>query len=77
MHHSYAPTLLLVLTKGTYLAHRWKDDSGVNLYHCAGDERASYVEVGFDDGRGQAVALRSFASSEPLEDYAHEIQLPG
>lgn len=30
-----------------------------------------FVEVDIDDGRGHAVVLRSFSSSEPLEDYAH------
>jgi hypothetical protein len=32
--------------------------------------------VGIDDGRGQAVVLRSFVSSVPLEDYAHGVRLP-
>lgn len=69
--------LLWVIRHGTYLAQRWDDESAVNLYHCAGDGRGFFVEVGIDDGRGQAVVLRSFSSSVPLEDYAHEVQLPG
>lgn len=69
--------LLWVIKRGTYLAQRWDDESGVNLYHCADDSRGFFVEVGIDDGRGQAVVLRSFVSSEPLEDYAHSMRLPG
>jgi hypothetical protein len=65
-----------VLKHGTYLAQRWEDDGGVNLYHCADEGRGFFVEVGIDDGRGQAVVLRSFVSSELLEDYAHGVQLP-
>jgi hypothetical protein len=32
--------------------------------------------VGIDDSWGQAVVLRSFVNSGPLEDYAHGLQLP-
>ncbi|RZJ94892.1 MAG: hypothetical protein EOO60_01995 [Hymenobacter sp.] len=52
------------------------EDGGVNLYHCAGDGRGFFVEVGVDDGRGQAVVLRSFVSSVPLEDYSYWVKLP-
>ena len=44
--------LYWLLHHGTYLAQRWDDESGVNLYHCAGDGRGFFVEVGIDDGRG-------------------------
>lgn len=53
------------------------DESGINLYYCAGDGRGFFVEVGIDDGRGQAVVLRSFVSSGPLQDYAQGVRLPG
>jgi len=66
-----------VIHHGTYLAQRWDDESGVNLYHCEDEGRGFFVEVGIDDGRGQAVVLRSFVSSQPLEDYAHRVRLPG
>ena len=69
--------LYWVLHHGTDLANRWEDDSTVNLYHCAGDGRGFFVEIGIDDGRGQAVVLRSFSDSEALEDYAQEVRLPG
>lgn len=69
--------LYWVIKRGTFLANRWDDESAVNLYHCAGDGRGFFVEVGVDDGRGQAVVLRSFIDSGPLEDYAYEVRLPG
>ena len=68
--------LYWVLKHGTFLAQRWEDEGGVNLYHCADEGRGFFVEVGIDDGRGQAVVLRSFVSSVPLEDYAHGVRLP-
>jgi hypothetical protein len=68
--------LYWVLRHGTYLAQRWDEDGGVNLYHCANGGRGFFVEVGVDDGQGQAVVLRSFVSSGPLEDYGHGVQLP-
>jgi hypothetical protein len=68
--------LYWVIHHGTYLAQRWDDESGINLYHCEDEGRGFFVEVGIDDGRGQAVVLRSFVSSEPLEDYAHGVRLP-
>ena len=58
--------LYWVLHHGTYLAHRWDDESAVNLYHCAGDGRGFFVEVGINDGRGQAVVMRSFVDSGGL-----------
>ncbi|RZK45011.1 MAG: hypothetical protein EOO61_01705 [Hymenobacter sp.] len=69
--------LYRVIHHGTYLAQRWDGESGVNLYHYADEGRGFFVEVGIDDGRGQAVVLRSFSSSGPLQDYAHVVRLPG
>jgi hypothetical protein len=70
--------LYWVLKHGTFLAQRWEaDDDGINLYHCADEGRGFFVEVGVDDGQEQAVVLRCFVSSVPLEDYAHGVQLPG
>jgi hypothetical protein len=69
--------LYWVIKYGTYLAQRWDDESAVNLYHCEDEGRGFFVEVGIDDGRGQAVVLRSFVSSVPLEDYAQGVRLPG
>jgi hypothetical protein len=52
--------LLWVIRHGTFLAQRWDDESGVNLYHCADEGRGFFAEVGIDDGRGK---LRYAASS--------------
>jgi hypothetical protein len=73
-----SPTVQLywALKHGTYLAQRWEDEGGVNLYHCADEGRGFFVEVGIDDGQGQAMVLRSFVSGVPLEDYAHWVRLP-
>jgi hypothetical protein len=68
--------LYWVLHHGAYLAQRWDGEHGINLYHCEDEGRGFFVEVGFDDERGQAVVLRSFISSGPLEDYADRMQLP-
>jgi hypothetical protein len=69
--------LRYVLERGTFLAQRWEDESGVNLYYLADGGRGFFVEVGIDDDRGQAVVLRSFVSGVPLEDYANWIRLSG
>ena len=74
--HSPVVQLYWVLKYGTFLAQRWENEGGVNLYHCADEGRGFFVEVGIDEGTQQAVVLRSFSSSVPLEDYAHRIQLP-
>lgn len=68
--------LYWVLKHGTFLARRWEDDGGVNLYHCADAGRGFFVEVGVDDGVAQAVVLRSFTCAEFLADYAAYVQLP-
>jgi hypothetical protein len=57
--------LRYVLERGTFLAQRWEDESGVNLYHCANEGRGFFVEVGMDDGQGPAVVLHSFVSNVP------------
>ena len=38
--------LYWVLHHGSYLAQRWDDESGVNLYHCKDEGRGFFVEVG-------------------------------
>ena len=38
--------LYWVLKHGTYLAQRWEDEGGVNLYHLADEGRGFLVEVG-------------------------------
>jgi hypothetical protein len=70
--------LYFVLKYGTYLAQRWEaDDDGVSLYHMAEPKgRGYFIEVGAADDQGPVMVLRSFESSEPLEDYMLGVQLP-
>jgi hypothetical protein len=68
--------LHLVLTRGTYIAQRWEDEGGVNLYHLPDDGRGFFAEVGVNEEHECLVVLRSFSSSVPLEDYAHGVRLP-
>jgi hypothetical protein len=66
-----------VLVGGTYLAQRWQDDGSINLYYLPGESRGLFAKVGVDNSKEQAVVLRSFSDSEPLEDYAHGVRLLG
>lgn len=68
--------LAYVLQHGTYLAQRWDGMRGINLYFCKDDSRGFFIEVSFDAGWQQAVVLRSFVSSEPLERYTQRVRLP-
>lgn len=68
--------LRYTVERGTYLAQRWEDDGGVNLYYLADGGRGFFAEVGWDRVAEQLVLLRSFSSAVPLEDYAHYVQLP-
>jgi hypothetical protein len=65
-----------VLKHGTYLAQRWEDEGGINLYYYADEGRGFFVEVGYDASQHAAIVLRSFVSSVPLEAYAHWVRLP-
>jgi hypothetical protein len=68
--------LRYMVVRGTYLAHRWANNSGVNLYYLADAGRGFFGEVGYDEAKQDAVVLRSFTSSVPLEEYTHEVRLP-
>jgi hypothetical protein len=74
----FSPVMQLhwVFKHGTFLANRWDGERGINFYYCEDEGRGFFVEVGIDDDLEQAVVLRSFAGSEPLEDYARGVQLP-
>jgi hypothetical protein len=65
-----------VLTAGTYLAQRWENEGGVNLYHLSSEGSGFFVEVGYDEATLETIVLRSFSSSVPLEDYTHGVRLP-
>ena len=60
----------------TYLAQRWEEEGGVNLYYLPDGERDFFVEVGWDRVAEQLVLLRSFRSAVPLSDYTHYVQSP-
>ena len=66
--------LYWVFRHGTFLVSRWENEGGVNLYHCGGDGRGFFVEVGVEQEK--PVVLRSFVSAEPLADYTHGVRLP-
>ena len=66
--------LYWVLRHGTFLASRWENEGGVNLYHCGGDGRGFFVEVGIEEEK--PMVLRSFVSAELLENYSHYVRLP-
>jgi hypothetical protein len=69
----YERQLVGVFETGTFLARRWEEEDGINLYHLPG---GFFVEVYYDTYVNQIVRLRSFTSAAPLEDYAHEVRLP-
>jgi hypothetical protein len=68
--------LTWALAKGTYLARRREEKAAIVLYYLPDGSRGFFAELSMDEGRGQAVVLRSFVSSGPLEDYAHGVRLP-
>jgi hypothetical protein len=68
--------LTWVLSKGTYLARRCEQDRAIALYYLPDGRRGFFVEVGVDKEKKKATVLRSFSSSEPLEDYTHGVRLP-
>lgn len=70
----YERQLVAVFDTGTFLAWRWEEEDGINLYHLPG---GFFAEVYYDKHSNELVRLRSFSSAAPLEDYAAGIQLPG
>jgi hypothetical protein len=70
----YERQLVVVFDTGTFLARRWEEEDGINLYHLPGD---FFVEVYYDTHVNQIVQLRSFTSAAPLENYTLSIELPG
>jgi hypothetical protein len=69
----YERQLVHVFDEGTFLAHRWEEEDGINLYHLPG---GVFVEIYFDTHVNQIVQLRSFTSAAPLENYTLSIELP-
>jgi hypothetical protein len=69
----YERQLVHVFDEGTFLARRWEEEDGINLYHLPSEV---FVEVYFNTHINQTVRLRSFTSTTPLEDYTVSIELP-
>lgn len=63
-----------MLQHSTYLAQRWEDEGGVNLYYLAAEGRDFFGEVGVDEKKELPVVLRSISSAVPLQDYAHYVR---
>lgn len=70
---SFEQQLVAVFDTGTYLARRWEEADGVNLYHLPG---GFFVELYYDTHANELVRLRSFTRAAPLEDYVAYVQLP-
>lgn len=62
--------LLHLLTNSTLLASRQYDGRTIMLYCLTDEGQRHFAEVGYDTRSQETVVLRSFVSSEPLEDYA-------
>jgi hypothetical protein len=69
----YERQLVHVFNEGTFLARRWEEEDGINLYHLPG---GVFVEIHFDTHVNQIVQVRSFTSAAPLENYTLSIELP-
>ena len=69
----YGEQLVNVIDTGTFLARRWEEEDGVNLYHLPG---GFFVELYYDTHANELVRLHSFTSAAPLEDYAVSVRLP-
>jgi hypothetical protein len=69
----YERQLVHVFDEGTFLARRWEEEDGINLYHLPGN---FFVELYYDMYANELVRLRSFHSAAPLENYTFSIQLP-
>ena len=68
--------LVVAFDAGTFLARRWEQEDGVNLYHLAGPQGGFFVEVSYDPHLNASARGRSFGCAEPLADYAGYRQLP-
>ncbi|TPG59491.1 hypothetical protein [Hymenobacter nivis] len=70
---TFEQQLAAVFAAGTYLARRWEEEDGVNLYHMPS---GFFVELYYDTHANELVRLRSFRSAAPLADYAASVRLP-
>jgi hypothetical protein len=61
----------LVWQEGTFLARRWEEEDGVQLYHLG----SFFCEVYYDPETNELLRTRTFTSAQYLEDYASYIRL--
>ena len=69
----YDKQLVPVFDTGRSLMTRWEEEFAFKLYELPG---RFFVELEFDTASSNIVQLRSFTSSNRLEDYEASIQLP-
>ncbi|MGI4734099.1 MAG: hypothetical protein ACRYG7_02875 [Janthinobacterium lividum] len=69
----YERQLVTVFDEGTFLARRWEEEDGINLYYLLG---GVFVEIYYDTPLNQIVRVRAFTSLSQLEEYAANVQLP-
>jgi hypothetical protein len=72
----YERQLVAVFDEGTFLARRWEEEDGINLYHLPDLGTGFFVEVYYDTHANGIVRVRAFASLNQLEDYVAGMQLP-
>jgi hypothetical protein len=68
--------LTLVFVEGTFLARRWEEEDGINLYHLSGPSTGFFAEVYYDTHANEIVQVRAFTSLSQLAEYAANVQLP-
>lgn len=70
----YKAQLAAVFHDGTFVATRWQaENEAVNLYSLLGH---FFVELTYDTAVNELLGLRSFSTSNGLEDYAVYVRLP-
>lgn len=70
---SHNEQLAVVYRDGTYLARRWEEEQGVNLYHLLA---GFFAELYYNPASNEVERVRSFTSRLLLEDYTPYITLP-
>ncbi len=65
--------------RSTYIARRWEEEDGINLYHLPG---GFFAELYYDPEANTVrrmrafTRVRAFTDAAPLEDYAVYVRLP-
>ncbi|SET97667.1 hypothetical protein [Hymenobacter actinosclerus] len=69
---SFEQQLPILYAEGEFVANRYEEEDAVNLYRLPG---GFFVELFYDQHENQVVRLRTFTSSQQLEDYTPYIDL--